>query len=142
MKEAIAETRPLVLDRLFKIEGNFYVVTEWTPLSMSKARKEVDITSATAELRQELRKMRDQGRKPIDFGLKVRAHPDALMVTAQNKMRTSILIKRVVPRRSKSLTPSDRPFVSVRGCGPKPPPCSPLFAAGGARYFSGRAKSP
>ena len=41
MKEAIAETRPLVLDRLFKIEGNFYVVTEWTPLSMAKARKEV-----------------------------------------------------------------------------------------------------
>jgi type IV secretion system protein VirB4 len=25
-----------------KIEGNFYVVTEWTPLSMAKARKEVD----------------------------------------------------------------------------------------------------
>ncbi|SEG38697.1 type IV secretion system protein VirB4 [Bryocella elongata] len=42
MKEAIAETRPLILDRLFKIEGNFYVVTEWTPLSMAKARKEVD----------------------------------------------------------------------------------------------------
>jgi type IV secretion system protein TrbE len=42
MKEAIAETRPLFLDRLFKIEGNFYVVTEWTPLSMAKARKEVD----------------------------------------------------------------------------------------------------
>ena len=42
MKEAIAETRPLVLDRLFTIEGNFYVVTEWTPLSMSKPRKEVD----------------------------------------------------------------------------------------------------
>ena len=42
MKEAIAETRPLVLDALLKIEGNFYVVTEWTPLSMAKARKEVD----------------------------------------------------------------------------------------------------
>jgi len=42
MKEAIAETRPLVLDRLLKIEGNFYVVTEWTPLPMAKARKEVD----------------------------------------------------------------------------------------------------
>ena len=61
------------------------------------------ITSATAELRQELRKMRDQGRKPIDFGLKVRAHPDALMVTAQNKMRTSVLIKRVVSIANKSL---------------------------------------
>jgi type IV secretion system protein VirB4 len=42
MKESIAETRPLVLDRLLKIEGNFYVVTEWTLLSMAKARKEVD----------------------------------------------------------------------------------------------------
>jgi type IV secretion/conjugal transfer VirB4 family ATPase len=42
MKESIAETRPLVLDRLLKIESNFYVVTEWTPLSMAKARKEVD----------------------------------------------------------------------------------------------------
>ena len=42
MKKAIAETQPLVLDRLFKIEGNFYVVTEWTPLSMAKARKEED----------------------------------------------------------------------------------------------------
>jgi hypothetical protein len=61
------------------------------------------ITSATAELRQELRKMRDQGRKPIDFGLKVRAHPAALMVTAQNKMRTAVLIKRVVSIANKSL---------------------------------------
>ena len=32
MKEAICETRPLVLDALLKIPANFYVVTEWTPL--------------------------------------------------------------------------------------------------------------
>ena len=31
MKEAITETRPLVLDALLKIPANFYVVTEWTP---------------------------------------------------------------------------------------------------------------
>jgi len=30
MKEAITETRPLVLDALLKIPANFYVVTEWT----------------------------------------------------------------------------------------------------------------
>ena len=42
MKKAIAETRPLVLDQLFKIEGNFYVVTEWTSLSTAKAGNEVD----------------------------------------------------------------------------------------------------
>ncbi len=42
MKEAISETRPLVLDQLLKIEANFYVVTEWTPLPMGRARKEVD----------------------------------------------------------------------------------------------------
>ena len=63
----------------------------------------IHVTSATAELRQELRKMRDQGRKPVDFGLKVRAHPEALLVTAQNKMRTSTLIRRVVTISNKSL---------------------------------------
>ncbi len=40
MKEAITETRPLVIDALLKIPANFYVVTEWTPLAMDKARKE------------------------------------------------------------------------------------------------------
>ena len=42
MKEAVTETRPLVLDALLKIRGNFYVVTEWTPLLADKARKEVN----------------------------------------------------------------------------------------------------
>jgi type IV secretion/conjugal transfer VirB4 family ATPase len=42
MKEAITETRPLVLDALLKIPANFYVVTEWTPLSTDKAHKEVN----------------------------------------------------------------------------------------------------
>ena len=42
MKEAIGETRPLVLDALLKIPANFYAVTEWAPLSAEKARKEVN----------------------------------------------------------------------------------------------------
>jgi type IV secretion system protein VirB4 len=42
MKEAITETKPLVLDALLKIPANFYVVTEWTPLPADKARKEVN----------------------------------------------------------------------------------------------------
>jgi type IV secretion system protein TrbE len=42
MKEAITETRPLVLDALLKIPASFYVVTEWTPLNTAKARKEVN----------------------------------------------------------------------------------------------------
>jgi type IV secretory pathway VirB4 component len=42
MKEAIAETRPLVLDALLKIPGNFHVVTEWQPIPADKARKEVN----------------------------------------------------------------------------------------------------
>jgi Z1 domain len=61
------------------------------------------IAAATDELRQELRRMREERRKPIDFGLKVRAHPGALIVTAQNKMRKSTLIKRVVSIGGKSL---------------------------------------
>jgi type IV secretion system protein TrbE len=42
MKEAITETRPLVLDSLLKIPANFVVCTEWTPLPADKARKEVN----------------------------------------------------------------------------------------------------
>jgi type IV secretion/conjugal transfer VirB4 family ATPase len=42
MKEAICETRPLVLDALLKIEGNFFVCTEWVPITAAKARKEVN----------------------------------------------------------------------------------------------------
>ena len=42
MKEAIGETRPLVLDALLKIPANFCAVTEWVPLSAEKARKEVN----------------------------------------------------------------------------------------------------
>jgi len=42
MKEAITETRPLVLDALLKIPANFYVVTEWMPLPADKARREVN----------------------------------------------------------------------------------------------------
>jgi len=42
MKEAITETRPLVLDALLKIPGNFHVITEWTPIPAHKARKEVN----------------------------------------------------------------------------------------------------
>lgn len=41
MKEAITETRPLVLDSLLKIPASFIVCTEWVPLAADKARKEV-----------------------------------------------------------------------------------------------------
>jgi hypothetical protein len=47
------------------------------------------IAIASEELRQEFNRMEDEGAKPADFGLKVRTHPDRLMVvTATNKMRT------------------------------------------------------
>ena len=42
MKEAISETRPLVLDSLLKVSANFCAVTEWAPLTAEKARKEVN----------------------------------------------------------------------------------------------------
>lgn len=45
------------------------------------------ITEATEELRAEVRLMHDLGLTPQQFGLRVRAHPDSLIVTARNKMR-------------------------------------------------------
>ena len=45
------------------------------------------ITSAVEELREEFREMERLGLTPLEFGLKVRSHPAALIVTARNKMR-------------------------------------------------------
>jgi hypothetical protein len=46
------------------------------------------ISSAIDELRAEFRLMEKQGRSPAEFGLKVRTHPQSLIVTARNKMKT------------------------------------------------------
>ena len=61
------------------------------------------ISMATDELRNEFRRMRAEARTPQDFGLKVRAHPDSLIVTAHNKMRNSQTVERVISMRGKSL---------------------------------------
>ncbi|PHS22362.1 MAG: endonuclease [Methylophaga sp.] len=47
------------------------------------------IAVATEELRDEFHKMHDLGKTPKDFGLCVRNHPDSLIVTARNKMRSA-----------------------------------------------------
>ncbi|WP_300675064.1 Z1 domain-containing protein [Desulfoluna sp.] len=45
------------------------------------------IAEASEDLRQQIKQMRRDGFSPRDFGLYVRSHPDALLVTALNKMR-------------------------------------------------------
>ena len=45
------------------------------------------VASVVAELRHELCIMYDSGLRPYDFGLRVRTHPDLLLITARNKMR-------------------------------------------------------
>ena len=46
------------------------------------------VADSTEELRSEFRLMEASGASPEEFGLKVRSHPDNLMVTARNKMGT------------------------------------------------------
>lgn len=46
------------------------------------------ISEAIDELREEFKVMERARRRPVDFGLKVRRHPDSLIVTARNKMRS------------------------------------------------------
>jgi type IV secretion system protein VirB4 len=41
MKEAIGETKPLVLKQLLEIQANFCIITEWVPLEIAIARKEI-----------------------------------------------------------------------------------------------------
>jgi len=46
------------------------------------------IAEAAEELTQQVKQMRRDGLSPKDFGLYVRSHPDSLLVTAANKMRS------------------------------------------------------
>lgn len=46
------------------------------------------ISEAVDELRDEFKRMERARRTPADFGLRVRSHPDSLIVTARNKMRS------------------------------------------------------
>ena len=46
------------------------------------------IAESTEELRDEIRRMEEANATPEEFGLKVRSHPDSLIITARNKMGT------------------------------------------------------
>lgn len=48
-----------------------------------------DIAVANEELRKELNDMAEMNAKPDEYGLKVRTHPDGMLITALNKMRNS-----------------------------------------------------
>lgn len=61
------------------------------------------IAEATDELRAEVKKMQHLRLKPIDFGLRVRSHPDALLITARNKMRHSEEIQHTLSISQESL---------------------------------------
>lgn len=47
------------------------------------------VAGIVAELKAQLRQMRNQGLTPRDFGLRVRLHPESLLITARNKMRAA-----------------------------------------------------
>ena len=51
------------------------------------------IAASIEELREELVQMEIAKATPQEFGLKVRSHPDWLMVTARNKMGTGVTHK-------------------------------------------------
>jgi Z1 domain len=48
------------------------------------------VTEATAELKREFLRMKRRKATPREFGLRVRTHPDTLIITARNKMATGV----------------------------------------------------
>ena len=48
------------------------------------------VTDATAELKRDFARMRRRQAEPREFGLRVRTHPDTLLITARNKMATGM----------------------------------------------------
>ncbi len=61
------------------------------------------ITAASEELRDEFKRMRRLEHSPREFGLKVRAHPDSLIVTARNKMRSAEKVTRQISLNSQGI---------------------------------------
>lgn len=57
-------------------------------LSPDSANWYAYIADASEELRQQIKKMRRDGLSPKKFGLYVKAHPERLLITATNKMRS------------------------------------------------------
>jgi len=64
------------------------------------------ITLATEELRKEFKNMMSLNMTPKDFGLKVRNHPESLIVTARNKMRSARKIVRSLDLSGESIQTS------------------------------------
>lgn len=48
------------------------------------------VADATSELKRDFARMRRQKATPAEFGLRVRTHPDTLLITARNKMATGL----------------------------------------------------
>ncbi|HEX3417509.1 MAG TPA: Z1 domain-containing protein [Stellaceae bacterium] len=48
------------------------------------------VTEATAELKRDFARMQRRQATPREFGLRVRTHPDTLLITARNKMATGM----------------------------------------------------
>ncbi|MDZ7640956.1 MAG: Z1 domain-containing protein [Desulfurivibrio sp.] len=67
------------------------------------------ISEVTEELRGEFRVMEQANLTPKDFGLKIRSHPDSLIVTARNKMRSGETVYRMI-NLSERLIETDKLF--------------------------------
>ena len=66
------------------------------------------ISKATIELLDEFKKMTTLNKTPKDFGLAVRNHPESLLVTARNKMRTGKDVTRSINLGDKRLVQTSR----------------------------------
>lgn len=51
------------------------------------------VAEATAELKDDFARMKRRQATPREFGLRVRAHPDTLLITARNKMATGMTVE-------------------------------------------------
>jgi hypothetical protein len=54
------------------------------------------VTAATGELKRDFARMKRRKATPKEFGLRVRCHPDTLLITARNKMATGIDILEII----------------------------------------------
>lgn len=71
-------------------KGYEYLCRIWMSKESSEWYRE--ISEATDELREDVKRYKDSGLTPLEFGIQVRSNKASLLVTANNKMRSSGII--------------------------------------------------
>lgn len=101
-RKVAASDTLMQMGRWFGYRDNYSALTRiWITAEM--IADYASTADSLEELRLELIRMSDQGLTPRQYGLAVKNHPSALLITARNKMRTAVVGKKSISLRGRAI---------------------------------------